>query len=173
VRTAVFITPESLFSRSPANRGRRANDAHPGTPVFQLAAKAVNALRRLKQAGFMIIGVAGGELFRGFASPRSCREFLTATELDDLIIARDDSRVERCNRALIQAAGKWLLDLDRSFIIGRGEEISEAGLTGCTALRIGMAKERPVRHDLKARTLEAAVDRILSLEARPQAPVPG
>ncbi len=74
---------------------------------------------------------------------------------------------------MIQAAGKWLLDLDRSFIIGQGEEISEAGLTGCTALRIGATRERPVRHDLEAPTIEAAVERILSLEARPQAPVPG
>lgn len=136
-------------------------------PAFRLAAQAVKALRRLKDAGFMIIGIAGDEIFHGFASSGSCREFLAATELDDVIISHHRGRPERCPSALIQAAGKWLLDLDRSFIIGRSDEISAAGLTGCTPLNIGRTNERPVRHDSNATTLGAAVDRILSLEPSP------
>lgn len=112
----------------------------------------------------MIIGIAGEELFHGFASRSSCREFLAAAELDDVIISHQGTSPERCRTALIQAAGKWLLDLDRSFIIGKGEEISAAGLTGCTPLKIGNAGERPVQHDLRAQSLGAAVSRILALE---------
>ncbi len=161
MRSAVFITPESLFRRQPP---RTANDAQPGTPVFRLASQAVRALRRLKDAGFMIIGIAGEELFHGFASRRSCREFLAAAELDDVIIAHNPNTPERCRGALIQAAGKWLLDLDRSFIIGRSDEISAAGLTGCTPLQIGIAGERRARHGLVAPSLGKAVNRILAFD---------
>lgn len=164
MRSAVFITPESLFNRP---RSPAANDAKPGTPIFRLASQAVRALHRLKRAGYVIIGIAGEEFFHGFASRSSCREFLAATELDDVIIARGPGPLERCRNSLIRAAGKWLLDLDRSFIIGRTDEISGAGLTGCTPLKIGVLKERPVRHDFAAPTLTAAVDRILALEPQP------
>jgi len=150
-----------LFCRP---RASAAHDAQPGTPVFRLASHAVRALRKLKDAGFMIIGIAGEELFHGFASRRSCREFLAAAQLDDVIISHRGSAPERCRNVLIQAAGKWLLDLDRSFIIGKGDEISAAGLTGCTPLKIGHAGERPVRHDLTAPSLSEAVNRILALE---------
>lgn len=117
----------------------------------------------------MIIGVAGEEFFRGFASPHSCEEFLAATELDDVIISRDKLQRERTSSALIQAAGKWLLDLDQSFIIGRGEEISNANLTGCTPLKIVASKGAPIRNRFKAPSLGAAVDRILSLQPDPGA----
>ncbi len=167
VRSAVFITPESLFRRPrPVTR----NDSRVGAPVFRLAVEAVKALRRLKDAGFMIIGIAGDELFHGFASRGSCREFLAAAELDDVIIFHKLNTPERCRSALIQAAGKWLLDLDRSFIIGKSDEISAAGLTGCTPMKIGTTGERPVRHDLNAPSLGAAVSRILALEPAPIRP---
>lgn len=109
----------------------------------------------------MIIGVAGEEFFRGFASPDSCREFLQATELDDVIISHEQVQQERTSSALIQAAGKWLLDLDQSFIIGDDEEIAAARLTGCTPLRIG--SHRPAIYPPPTPyTLEAAVENILS-----------
>ena len=124
----------------------------------------MNALRRLKEAGFLIIGIAGEELFHGFASRSSCKEFLAAAELDDVIISHHGAAPERCRSALIQAAAKWLLDLDRSFIIGSSREISAAGLTGCTPLKIGTTGRRPARHDLIAPSLGVAVNRILALE---------
>lgn len=159
----MFITPESLFIR-PRVTGN--NDSQTGTPVFRLAVQAIKALRRLKEAGFMIIGVAGEEFFRGFASPHSCEEFLAATELDDVIISRDKLQRERTSSALIQAAGKWLLDLDQSFIIGRGDEISNANLTGCTPLKIIPSKSVPIRNRSKIHSLGDAVDRILSLQPK-------
>lgn len=140
------------------------DDSQSGTPVFRLARQALRALRRLKEAGFIIIGVAGEEFFRGFASSDSCKEFLEATELDDVIISRNPLQRERTSSALIQAAAKWLLDLDQSFIIGRGEEISAAGLTGCTPLKIGTPRQDPGRRELKTPSLRAAVDRILSVK---------
>jgi hypothetical protein len=164
VRSAVFITPESLFCRP---RATNTPDAQSGTPVFRLAHQAVRALRKLKDAGFMIIGIAGDELFHGFASRGSCREFLAAAELDDVIISHRGNAPDRCRGALIQAAGKWLLDLDRSFIIGKGDEIAAAGLTGCTPMRIRAAGERPVRDDSPAHSLGAAVNRILALDPPP------
>jgi hypothetical protein len=163
----VFITPESLFQSS---RSRRADDSRSGAPVFSLAGHAIRALRRLKDAGFMIIAVAGEEFFQGFASPRSCREFLAATELDDVIISHVPTRTERFSNAVIQAAAKWLVDLDRSFIIGRADDITATHLTGCTPLSIntgGKARDRS-----KKRSLGAAVDRILAIDplvrARPR-----
>ncbi|HAV64162.1 MAG TPA: hypothetical protein DCY13_17575, partial [Verrucomicrobiales bacterium] len=121
-------------------------------------------MQRLKEAGFMLIGLGREELFHGFATPLSCREFLSATSLDDLIISERTGEGEGCSTILIQAAAKWLLDLDRSFIIGGEENISAAGLTGCTPLKIG---RRPApasngKGDCLP-NLAAAVERILKL----------
>jgi hypothetical protein len=55
-------------------------------------------------------------------------------------------------------------DLDRSFIIGTSDEISAAGLTGCTPLKIGSGGERRARHDLIAPSLGKAVNRILAFD---------
>lgn len=161
--------PESLFNRQ---RLDNADDASPKTRGFRLAAHAIRALRRLKDAGYVIIGLASEESFRGFASPNSCREFLAASALDDVIISHREAGSENTSAALIHAAGKWLLDLDRSFIIGKGESISSAGLTGCTPLRITKKTERPVRHDLNAVNLANAVNRILSFDATAGKPSP-
>ena len=169
MRSAVFITPESLFNRQRAdNHG----SADPKIPAFRIATQALRALRRLKDAGYVIIGLAGEDSFRGFASPNSCREFLAASALDDVIISPRAADAEDTSSALIQAAGKWLLDLDRSFIIGRTESISNAGLTGCTPLRITNKTQRPVQHDLNAFNLVNAVDRILSFDVTAGKPSP-
>lgn len=164
MRSAVFITPESLLSKP---RPSLIEDPITAAPAFCIASQAVLALKRLKEAGFIIIGIVSEELFNGFASPRSCREFLSATKLDDVMIARQGTEPDRSRNLLIQAAAKWLLDLDRSFIIGRGEEISGAGLTGCTPVLIGPPGEEALPREPRPLTLRGAVERILAYEPPP------
>lgn len=160
--------PESLLNASRRGGGQGADVSVPG---FKLAARAITALKRLKAAGFMIIGVGWGELFHGFATRGSCQEFLAASSLDDLIISKSPANGESCCAALIGAAAKWFVDLDRSFIIGKDESITAAGLTGCTPLRI----ERRNRTQGNGRgraypDLPSAVERILAVETAGRPP---
>jgi len=136
-----------------------------GAAMFQLASHAVIAIKRLKSAGFMIIGLGRDEMFHVFATQNSCSEFLSASALDDVIISHPGEERQRCGAAMIHAAAKWLLDLDRSFFIGRDDEdILEALLTGCTPLRINSNTTRSGLPSF-ANDLPEAVDQILALNS--------
>lgn len=161
--------PESLFNRRKESDATGAGEGFAG---FRLAGQAIRALKRLKDAGFMIIGLGSANLFQGFATPDSCQEFLRESSLDDLIIPAvpATNEADGCSPALIQAAAKWLLDLDRSFIIGREGTISSADLTGCTPLQIQKRAGEVCRTSHCVPSISAAAERILQLatsEARP------
>lgn len=161
VRSAVFITSENLFSLKRIDGHHQENRSG---AVFQLASHAVNAINRLKKAGFMIIGLGRDEWFHGFATQMSCSEFLSASALDDVIIPHDREKTQRCTSAMIHAAAKWLLDLDRSFFIScDDEDLSEAQLTGCTPIRIGSEATATSSLDW-AGGLPEIVDQILALD---------
>jgi hypothetical protein len=128
-----------------------------GAAMFHVASHALKAINRLKNAGFMIIGLGPDEWFHGFRSQISCDEFLSASALDDVIIPCETEKRQRCASAMIQAAAKWLLDLDRSFFISRDDgDLSEVEVTGCTPIRFN-ADPAP------AESFPEMVDRILAL----------
>lgn len=153
VRTAVFITPETLLSQQTLST----SGEEPREPsVFRLTGHAVSAINRLKEAGFLIIGLGNEEVFHGFATRSSCDLFLSASSLDDIILPCGKNRF---TAAMIQAAAKWLLDLDRSFFIGRdAQDISEAQVTGCTPMQIGRNGKGSKR---ASADLRQAVEKIL------------
>ncbi|GEM_PF-2488776 len=161
VRTAVFITSDSLLSHRGLEEG---NAEQRDAAAFALASHAVKAVGRLKQAGFLIIGLGRADWFSGFATLVSCGEFLSASALDDVIIPRAGEKKECCTAPMIRAAAKWLLDLDRSFFICRDEEdLSEAQLTGCTPIRIGSATAVKKGSSRRSDGFPEIVDRILAL----------
>jgi len=123
--------------------------------VYQLTEQVTTAVQRLKDAGFVTIGIGRDELFHGFASRDSCNRFLTESALDDVIIPHGN---EPCHSGLIQAAAKWLLDLDQSFFIGWNEdELSDANTTGCRSFRIHPFADGNVDQN----QLSELIDRIL------------
>ena len=149
---------------------------------FKIIPEAVEPLHRLKKAGFILIastnqpGVSRGTLSRRELDRMHDVLFRTFP-LDDLMLCPHDEH-DRCPcrkpkpGLLIEAAFKWHLDLDHSFVVSDKWQDAEAARTaGCTSLLVKSPWVGPVHHDFVLLDLEAVVSKILLLSGSPQ-PLP-
>jgi D-glycero-D-manno-heptose 1,7-bisphosphate phosphatase len=75
---------------------------------------------------------------------------------------------------LIEAAFKWHLDLDHSFVVGeRWQDAEAARVAGCTSLLLRSPWNGPVHHDCILDSLPEITDKILRLAANHHPPVAG
>src|SRR5437899_4854549 len=137
---------------------------------------AVPFLAKLKAAGLVLIGTTNQPgLSRGYQNRRELdrmHELLRKTfALDDILVCPHDE-TDRCPcrkpkpGLLVEAAFKWHLDLDRSFVISDKWQDAEAARTaGCTSLLIDSPWLGKVHRDFVLPDLAAIVEKILSLKS--------
>lgn len=173
MKRAVFIERDAIL-----------NEVRPGPkqqiPPLTLeefkVIKAVEpALQVLKSAGFVLIATTNQPgLSRGYQSRRELDRMhdilRKAFPLDDIMLCPHDENDHcPCRRPrpglLIEAAFKWKVNLDHSFVISDKWQDAEAARTaGCTSLQLKSPWNGQVHHDFILPNLDAIVEKILRLK---------
>lgn len=175
MKKAVFIERDGILNEV------KAGPKHQIAPLtleeFKVNKKAEPALRKLKTAGFvLIVTTSQPGLSRGYQSRRELdrmHEIIKKSfPLDDLMVCpHDESDHCPCRKPrpglLIEAAFKWHLNLDHSFVVSDKWQDAEAARTaGCTSLLLQSPWVGNVHHDFVLPDLEAIVEKILTLKAQ-------
>ena len=172
MRSGVFFEREGLLNHVMVERKQQTS---PRTlREFQINEGAIGPLKTLKGAGFILIatsnqpGLSRGSLSR--TEMDRMHDLLKATfELDDVLVCPHDE-TDRCPcrkpkpGLLIEAAFKWHLDLDRSFVVSqKWQDADAARLVGCTSLLLKSPWNGPGHRDFLLDTLDGIVRKILQL----------
>src|SRR2546425_1474666 len=142
---------------------------------FRIKKEAEPSLKKLKKAGFVLIVTSNQPgLSRGYQSRRELDRMHDLVKrcfpIDDLMICpHDESDHCPCRKPrpglLIEAAFKWHLNLDHSFVISDKWQDAEAARTaGCTSLLLKSPYVGQVHHDFVLSDLETIVEKILRLK---------
>ena len=173
LRRAVFLDRDGVLNRAVVRKGR----PYPPATVeeFEIHPGAAEAARRLRDAGFLLIGatnqpdVARGTQTREAVEAINAR-LLDALPLDEVRVCYDDGddapRRKPNPGLLLEAAEAHGVDLAASFMVGdRWRDVEAGRRAGCRTVFIdrGYAERRPdppADHD--AADLSEAADWILS-----------
>lgn len=173
MKKAVFIERDGILNEV------KAGPKHQIAPLtleeFKLIKTAEPALQKLKKAGFVLIVTTNQPgLSRGYQSRRELDRMhdlvRRAFPIDDLLICpHDEADHCPCRKPrpglLIEAAFKWHLNLDHSFVVSDKWQDAEAARTaGCTSLLLKSPWVGNVHHDFVLSSVDAIADKILSLK---------
>jgi D-glycero-D-manno-heptose 1,7-bisphosphate phosphatase len=173
MKRAVFIERDAILNEV------RVGPKHQLTPVtleeFKVILSAKAPLQKLKEAGFILIATTNQPgLSRGYQSRRELdrmHDLLRRTfPLDDLMVCpHDESDHCPCRKPrpglLIEAAFKWHLNLEHSFVISDKWQDAEAARTaGCTSLLIKSPWVGQVHHDFLLPDFASIVEKILRIK---------
>ena len=159
---------------------------HQVTPLtleeFHVKQAIAPLLKSLKSAGFLLIATTNQPgLSRGYQSRRELdrmHDLLRRTlPLDDILVCPHDE-TDRCPcrkprpGLLFEAAFKWHLDLDRSFVISdKWQDATAARTAGCVSLLVDSPWIGTVHRDLVLPDLASVVNKVLALRiTRPVIP---
>lgn len=173
MKRAVFIERDAVLNEV------RLGPKQQITPLtleeFKVVEDAKAPLSKLKAAGFLLIVTTNQPgLSRGYQSRRELdrmHDLLRRTfPVDDIMVCpHDESDHCPCRKPrpglLIEAAFKWHLNLDHSFVISNKWQDAEAARTaGCTSLLLESPWVGQVHHDFVLPDLSRIVDKIIRLK---------
>jgi D-glycero-D-manno-heptose 1,7-bisphosphate phosphatase len=173
MKRAVFIERDGVLNEV---RVGPKNQVAPLTlEEFQVRKNAEPALRKLKAAGFVLIVTTNQPgLSRGYQSRRELDRMHEIIRrcfpIDDILVCpHDESDHCPCRKPrpglLIEAAFKWHLNLDHSFVISDKWQDAEAARTaGCTSLLVKSPWVGNVHHDFVLADVDAIAGKILTLK---------
>jgi D-glycero-D-manno-heptose 1,7-bisphosphate phosphatase len=173
MKRAVFIERDGILNEV---RSGPKNQIAPLTlEEFKIKSEAEAGLRKLKNAGFLLIVTTNQPgLSRGYQSRRELdrmHDLLRRSfPLDDILVCpHDESDHCPCRKPrpglLIESAFKWHLNLDHSFVISDKWQDAEAARTaGCTSVMLQSPWVGQVHHDFVLTDLNDIVEKILSLK---------
>ena len=147
---------------------------------FLIKDEAVEPLRALKAAGFLlIVTTTQPGLSRGYLARRELdrmHQLLGAAFPVDEILTCPHDEMDRCpcrkpKPGLITESGfKWHLDLDRCYVISdKWQDAEAARASGCLSLLVRSPWNGPVHHYLVLPDLSGVVRKIIHLHALSQA----
>ena len=173
MKRAVFIERDGVLNEV---RSGPKNQIGPlSLEEFKIKKEAELALGKLKKAGFILIVTTNQPgLSRGYQSRRELDRMHDMLRrcfpLDDLMVCpHDESDHCPCRKPrpglLIEAAFKWHLNLEQSFVISDKWQDAEAARTaGCTSLLIESPWVGKVHHDFVLPSIDAIAEKILGLK---------
>src|SRR5688572_11730031 len=174
MKRAVFIERDAILNE--VRQGPRQQIITPLTlEEFVVLKDREPYLRTLKEAGFVLIATTSQPgLSRGYQSRRELdrmHEHLRRTfPLDGIMVCpHDEDDHCPCRKPkpglLIEAAFKWHLNLDHSFVISDKWQDAEAARTaGCTSLLVKSPHNGNAHHDFILPDVESIVAKILRLK---------
>jgi D-glycero-D-manno-heptose 1,7-bisphosphate phosphatase len=173
MKRAVFIERDGILNE--VRPGPKNQIAPLTLEEFKVNKAAEPGLRKLKAAGFVLIVTSNQPgLSRGYQSRRELDRMHDIVKrsfpVDDIIICpHDEADHCPCRKPrpglFIEAAFKWHLNLDHSFVISDKWQDAEAARTaGCTSLLLKSPWVGNVHHDFVLPDLEAITEKILSLK---------
>jgi D-glycero-D-manno-heptose 1,7-bisphosphate phosphatase len=174
MKSAIFFERDGVLNVAQIER------QHQVTPVtveeFRVNQAALPVLEQLKAAGFLLIattnqpGLSRGSLLRRELD-RMHEILRQAFPLDDIMVCPHDENDQcPCRKPapglFTEAAFKWHLDLERSFIISdKWQDARAARTVGCTSMMIRSPWIGPGHHDFVLSGIGAVADKILQLRA--------
>ena len=174
MKLGVFIERDGVLNRA---RVERQHQVSPLTlDEFRVSMTAAPLLQKLKAAGFVLIATTNQPgLSRGYQFRRDLdlmhSGLRRALPLDDILVCPHDE-TDRCPcrkprpGLITEAAFKWHIDLDRSYVISdKWQDAEAAHAAGCTSLLIQSPWLGSVHHDLILPDLTAVVGKIFQLQA--------
>jgi len=172
MKPAVFIERDGILNRAHVERHQQL------TPLtldqFHLNAEVVPLLYELKAAGLIIIvttnqpGLSRGHQSRGKLD-RMHRMLRQAFPIDDLLVCpHEDADLCPCRKPkpglLTEAAYKWGLDLNRSFVVSdKWQDAEAARRAGSTSMLVRSPWLGDVHHDFVLPDLPSLVEKLLQL----------
>ena len=172
MKQGVFIERDGILNRV---RVERQHQVSPLTvEEFRVNETLAPLLGKLKAGGLLLIATTNQPgLSRGYQSRRELDRMhdllRRAVPLDDILVCPHDE-IDRCpcrkpKAGLLMEAGfKWHLELDRSFVISdKWQDAEAARAAGCTSLLVQSPWVGNGHRDFVLPSLEAVVDKILSL----------
>jgi D-glycero-D-manno-heptose 1,7-bisphosphate phosphatase len=171
-RRAVFLDRDGVLNAAPVRDGK------PYAPEtleeVQILPGVPEACAALKQAGYLLIMATNQpDIARRKADPRVVyainSHLRDALDLDDVAVCPHDD-ADRCDcrkpkpGLLIDAAGRWGVDLKQSWMVGdRWRDVDAGRAAGCRTVFIdhGYDEKRPAKMDFTADSLSTAVAAIL------------
>lgn len=175
MKKAVFIERDGILNEV------KAGPKHQIAPLtleeFKVNKAAEPALKKLKAAGFVLIANTNQPgLSRGYQSRRELdrmHDIIRRTfPIDDLMVCpHDEADHCPCRKPrpglFIEAAFKWHLNLDHSFVVSDKWQDAEAARTaGCTSLLLKSPWVGNVHHDFVLPSLDAIAEKIISLKTQ-------
>lgn len=173
MKRAVFIERDSILNEV------RSGPKNPITPIaleeFKIIKEAAEPLKKLKAVGFILIATTNQPgLSRGYQSrgelDRMHELVRRSFPIDDIMLCpHDEADHCPCRKPrpglLIEAAFKWHLNLDHSFVVSdKWQDAEAARAAGCTSLMIKSPWIGNVHRDIVLPDLSSIADRILRLK---------
>jgi len=173
MKRSVFIERDAILNEMPSGPKQQVSPLT--LEEFKVNLSAKEPLQKLKAAGFVLIATTNQPgLSRGYQSRRELdrmHDLLRRTfPLDDILVCpHDEADHCPCRKPrpglLIEAAFKWHLNLDHSFVISDKWQDAEAARTaGCTSLLLKSPYVGQVHHDFILSDLSEITDKILHLK---------
>ena len=174
MKTAIFIERDGILNLPRIER------QHQVTPVtleqFQVNQAAVPTLKDLKASGFILIVTTNQPgISRGTVSRRELdrmHDLLRRSfPIDEILVcphdATDDCPCRKPQPGLLtEAAFKWHLDLERSFVISdKWQDAKAARTVGCTSMLLKSPWIGAGPHDFVMASLAAIAEKIVRLQA--------
>ena len=173
MKPAVFIERDGVLNKA---RVEREYQVSPRTlEEFQVNMKCAPLLKKLREAGFMVIVTTNQPgISRGYLPRRELDRMhdllRRVLPVDDILVCPHDE-TDRCpcrkpkTGLLMEAGFKWHLDLEHSFVVSdKWQDAVAAGAIGCLSLLIQSPWVGTVHRDFLLPSFEAAVKKILFLQ---------
>jgi len=172
MKPAVFFERDGVLNLCESLQGR------PTPPLrfeeFRIHPEAPGCLAVLKRAGFVLIATTNQPaVSQGHLSRRELdlmhAQLRRKLPLDDLLVCPYDDPTHPCHKPqpgmILEAAFKWSLDLDRSFVVSdKWMDAKAAQVAGCTSVLLNSPWIGTDHHDFVVADLPAAVAKILDLQ---------
>ncbi len=180
---AVFLDRDGVIN---ANLERNGKPVAPTTLAeFRILPGVVEAARRLKDAGFLLVIATNQPDVRNGLTPQPTMEAMhdeirRLLPIDDIMIClHNDADNCACRKPkpglLLEAASKHGIDLGSSYFIGdRWKDVHAGKAAGCRTIFVdyGYVQDQPAEPDKTVRSLAEATDYILAREANSDLPRP-
>lgn len=171
VKHAVFFERDGVLNHCERRGGRQISPVR--FEQFVINPEARPLLQALKSAGFVVIvatnqpGIARGEIHRSELDLMH-RTLLQKLPIDDILVCPYDDSSHPCCKPqpglFIEAAFKWSLDLDHSFVVSNHwADAKAAHVAGCTSVMIDSPWVGKDHHDFIVPDLATAVRKIRQL----------
>ena len=172
MKPAVFIERDGILNRAHVER------QHQVSPLtldqFHLNTQTATLLHELKAAGLLLIVTTNQPgLSRGYQSRRELdrmhQSLKTTFPIDDLLLCpHEDADRCPCRKPkpglLIEAAHKWGIDLNRSFVISdKWQDAEAARRAGATSLLVQSPWLGDGHHDFVLPDMSSLIDKLLQL----------
>lgn len=174
MKSAVFLERDGILNLCAVRDGRQVAPLR--VEDFKINDEAKELLTTLRKAGFLIIVATNQPAVSQGLLSRNELDLMHAIlrrklPVDDVFLCPYDDESHPCFKPqpglFMEAAFKWSLDLDQSFVISdKWQDAKAAQVAGCTSVLVKSPWIGDDHHDFLVDSLKAAGEKILQLHSQ-------